>query len=459
MRRWLMPLGLFLAGCAGDDAPAADWSDLPALVHRDPDLERLPIREEQYERLCALPRNDSFFRAVCGAERPDITDMASLIRVAGLDEERAFALTANSTSLVMQMVSAVNPRAIIFPRVTEAREKPDELTILGFVRGDSFAEVVSRDTTTGEYNFYLFTFERRCDYDAGCDLHSLLTEELERGWTAFSIYTEQDLQNTPLDCLSCHQPGGYGTPKILRMQELESPWLHWFPQRFVQRTSSDRELTSLFLEAHAVDEAYAGILIETIENAVDEGSGAQLEALLVAEGQAAQPNVFDPRIEAEARDGSPSAAWEALFATTLAGDAISVPYPQADVTDATRRGAAVQSYVDVLTGRAPRDSLLDLRGLFSDDAKLKLGMLPAAEADGRTVLLQACSRCHDGRADPSLSKAVFNVKALDEMPRAVKDAAIHRMTLPEDSDRRMPPRRAGALPSAAIEKAVEELSK
>jgi hypothetical protein len=464
MKRCLaaLPVVLLACGCAGDGTepePASEWASLPEVLERDIELRRLPVRDEQYQKLCALGRGDSFFRAVCSSPRPVISDLASLLQLTGLDENRAFALTGNSTSLVKTSVSAVNPRAIIFPRVSEAREKPAELTALGFVRGEPLVEVVSRDNTNGEYNFYLFTFERQCDYVAGCDLASLLTEELERGWTAFSIYTEEDIENTSFDCRSCHQPGGVGTPKILRMQELESPWLHWFPQRFVQRTDSDRVLTAQFLEAHQLDSAYAGIPIASIQSGIDEGSGAQLEALLVAEGQDTQPNAFDPRIEAEAREGLTSPTWEQQFAATLTGDAIGVPYPQVDVTDPALRLASVQSYVDVVSGVAPRESLLDLRNLFSEDAKQKLGLVPAPGSDGLTVLTQVCSRCHDGRGNPDLNKHAFNVKALADMSREEKDLAISRLLEPEGSLLRMPPWRAATLPPADLQSAIDELSK
>jgi hypothetical protein len=243
------------------------------------------------------------------------------------------------------------------------------------------------------------------------------------------------------------------------MQELESPWLHWFPQRFVQRTASDRLLTAQFLEAHDVDSAYAGIPIATIANAIDEGSGAQLEALLVAEGQDAQPNAFDPRIEAEARDGESSPSWEQLFESSLAGDAIGVPYPQADVSDPEERAARVKSYVDVVSGVAPRESLLDLRDIFSTDARQKLGLVPPPGADGRTVLTQVCSRCHDGRSNPALSKSAFNVKKLEQMSREEKDLAISRLTEPAGSLSRMPPWRAATLPENELESALTELAK
>lgn len=453
-------LGLLALACSGAE-PAAEsgWDALPEALHRDPELSWLPVREEQYRALCRTPRGDSFYQALCQNPRPVIEDFAGLLRVAGLAEERAFALTANSTSLVKTAVSSVNPRVIVFPRVGPGRERPAQMTSLGFVRGEPFVEVVSRDNTSGDYNFYLFTFERECDYSpGGCDLASLLTEEIERGWTAFSVYSEEDVENTSLDCRSCHQPGGFGTKKILRMQELRSPWLHWFPQRFVQRTESDRVLTAQFLEAHAADTHYGGIPIAAIQHGLDEGSGAQLEALLEAEGQAEQPNAFDPRIEEEAKTGV-SPTWEQQFALTLTGEAISVPYPLADVTEPALRAARAKSYWDVVTGAAPRESLLDLRELFSEDARQKLGLVPPPGASGREVLVQMCSRCHDGRGNPGASRSLFNVKALDTMSREQKDNAIRRLNEPESSPLRMPPWRVATLPPAALAAAIEELRK
>ena len=455
---------LLFTACSGDGADPAEsetpWDKLPAVVSRNPELEMLPVREAQYSALCGVPRGDAFFQSLCATPRPSITDFASLLRVAKLDQNRAFALTGNSTSLVKSAVSSINPRVLVFPRVDEKREKAPEMTAVGFVRGEPFVEVVSRDLVSGDYNFYLFTFERKCDYTpGGCDLASVLSEEIERDWTAFSVYSEEDIENTSLDCRSCHQPEGHGTKKILRMQELESPWLHWFPQRFVQRTDSDRLLTAQFLEAHASDAQYGGVPIATIEHSVDEGSGAQLEALLAAEGQSEQPNVFDPRIEAEAKTGAASPTWEKQFAVALAGDAIPVPYPLADVTDPALRAARAKSYLDVVTGAAPRESLLDLRGLFSEDAKLKLGLVPRPGASGREVLTQVCSRCHDGRETPALTRAFFNVKNLDGMSRDEKDLAIQRLQEPESSSLRMPPWRAATLPPAELAAAIAELQK
>ncbi len=446
-------------GGVGGIEPAPSWADLPAVAKPDPELGILPSREKQYEKLCATPRNDAFFKRICGDVRPNIPDFAGLLRLVGLDKDRAFALNGNSTSVVAKSVSALNPRIIIFPRVAPTLEQQDDFTIVGFVRGDRFVEVTSRDPMSGEPNFYLLTFEQTCDYAGNCDLASKLTEDVEHNWTSYSIYPETDLENTSVDCLACHRPAGFGTKKILRMQELSSPWLHWFPQRFVQRTDSDRVLTAQFADVHGGDMQYGGVPIATIQNALDDGSGAQLEALLRAEGFGDQPNAFDPRIEAEAKTGKPSPTWLAQWTLATQGQAITVPYPLVDVTDETKRTAAAQSYKNVVSGAAGRDTLLDIRDVFSTDATEKLSFVPQPGADGKAVLVQMCSRCHDGRANPEIGRSKFNVLKLDMLTADEKQIAVSRVQEPEGSVKRMPPWRSGTLTPEALTAAVAELGK
>src|SRR5262245_49825020 len=96
-------------------------------------------------------------------------------------------------------VSALNPRIILFPRVNDMLERPKELVAVGFVRGEQFVEVASRDAATGVANFYLLRFEQSCNYKAGCSPSDLLTEKVEHDWTAYSVYDERDLENTSFD--------------------------------------------------------------------------------------------------------------------------------------------------------------------------------------------------------------------------------------------------------------------
>jgi hypothetical protein len=243
------------------------------------------------------------------------------------------------------------------------------------------------------------------------------------------------------------------------MQELASPWLHWFPQRFVQRTDSDRVLTAQFVDVHSVDKQYGGVPISTIQGALDDGSGAQLEALIRAEGFGDQPNAFDPRIEAEAKAGEPSPTWLAQWTLSTQGKAITVPYPRVDVTDEAKRLAAATSYKNVVMGMAGRDTLLDLRNVFSQDASEKLSFVPQAGADGKSVLVQMCARCHDGRADPNIGRSNFNVLALDTMSAEEKAIASERIQEPEGSVKHMPPWRSGQLTPEALTAALAELAK
>jgi cytochrome c553 len=95
--------------------------------------------------------------------------------------------------------------------------------------------------------------------------------------------------------------------------------------------------------------------------------------------------------------------------------------------------------------------------VFTEDAKQKLSFSPPPGADGKTVLLQMCGRCHDGRGDPTLSKNRFNVLQLDSMPTAEKALAVARIRAQNST--KMPPERVGALPAEAIEAAAAELQK
>jgi MYXO-CTERM domain-containing protein len=458
-------LALAASGCGSDQTPKpsesrqpTDWTKLPVTAAADPDLQPLGTRQTTYDRVCARNRGDAFATLLCaGGQRPEIRDFAELLQLVGLAETRAFAFTGNSTSLLARNVSALNPRLLVFPRVGNDLRRPDTMIAVGFVRGEQLVELASRDPGSGDFNFYLLTFEQACNAtSSGCDLAGLLTDELETGWTAYSIYDQDDLEGTPLDCNSCHQPDGYGSKRILRMQELASPWLHWFPQRFVQRTDSDRVLLAQFTQTHGDDTQYGGIPLGTIANALDDGSGAQLEALVRAEGFGDQPNPFDSQIVTEMKSGS-SPTWEARFAAHLRGEAIPVPYPAIDVTDEARRNAAARSYQDVVRGAASRATLLDIRDIFSTDATEKLSFVPQPGADGKAVLLQMCARCHDGRGNPQLRKNYFNVLALDTLPRAEKDFAIARIS--DTSRTRMPPWRVGTLSPESIQAATTELQK
>ena len=94
-----------------------------------------------------------------GGRRPEIRDMAELLALVGLADRRAFALTGNSTSLVADERVGNQPAGIlVFPRVGADLKQPGSMTAVGFVRGEPFVELVSRDPSSGDLNFYLLSF-------------------------------------------------------------------------------------------------------------------------------------------------------------------------------------------------------------------------------------------------------------------------------------------------------------
>jgi hypothetical protein len=141
-------------------------------------------------------------------------------------------------------VNAAQPRIIVFPRVGADLKRPDAMTAVGFVRGEPFVEVVSRDPGRAISTSICSASSAVRLRRPGCDLASVLTEEIEHDWTAYSVYDHDDLEATSFDCIRAINRRA-GHEAILRMQELSSPWLHWFPQRFV---AADR-LGSILLAA------------------------------------------------------------------------------------------------------------------------------------------------------------------------------------------------------------------
>jgi hypothetical protein len=77
---------------------------------------------------------------------------------------------------------------------------------------------------------------------------------------------------------------------------------------------------------------FLGHVRTEISGAFDEGSGAQLEALVRAEGFGDQPNPFDGKIAREMSSGV-SETWQARYESHLRGEAIAVPYPLVDISE------------------------------------------------------------------------------------------------------------------------------
>jgi hypothetical protein len=463
-------LVVLMSSCAtpggGDEAEGGDLGVDAGLLPPDPNHEVDPLAgfpegSAQLAILCARDNGDLVSRAFCGSTAPTIGSIADLQKLLDIGfvprhqgngdaENAAFALTGHSTSLVARSTSPINPRAIIWtPRRT------GNYVMMGFARGEQFIELVANDPTrNNEPTFFLFRFRQVCnEQPGGCTPGDLLTPAIESNFTSYTLYQDVDIKNTALDCLQCHQPGGPGTKKILRMQELRAPWGHWMS---ANEAANNLQTLTDYKRAHAAGEVYAGIPGQAIPNS----SPRMLEAFLVARGFGTQPNEFN---SAQILDQGPTPAWRALYAKAQAGEQIPPPYHANRITDPVKLRAMADAYKAVATNAMPVSMLPDIRDVFLDAALQDLSFRPATSlvqaGNGRGIIVQMCGHCHNPSLDQSISRANFDVTKLDSMDRSVKDRAIKRLTLPKDAFRRMPPTRFRELSADEIELVTAELKK
>lgn len=438
---WLLAV---CCGCAADARPGD-----PGLRGPEP----LAIGEEQVARLCGRPTDDLVTDAFCHGARPRIEGFVDLREMLGLESDdnaiyQGFALVGHSTSLVARSVSAINPRILVMKLESDDKGHEQELAVLAFARGEPFSEILVRNRLNGELQFYLAVFTLACEEKpAGCVPGDLLTEATESGWTSLNVYGEEDLQNTPRDCRTCHQPDGPGTRKFMRMQEFEPPWNHWLYRLSV----GGRALLDDYYAAKG-DEPFAGYTSEEIFFS----QPGLLSSMIRFGGTDEQPNAFvSRRIEDEvvasaARRGGnqpednsvpgESETWRTIYERARSGKAISVPYHDVKVTDATKLAAMTRAYTAYRQGRLARAELPDIRDVYPDDPMLlaEMGRVTEPGLDGEGVLMQACAQCHNQRLDQTLSRSRFDVD-LSRIDRAEKDRAIARVSLPPDDPAVMPP--------------------
>lgn len=445
----------------------------------------LPTGAAQLAILCARNNGDAVSKAFCAATPPTITSLADLQQLLGLDFKAgntsngrngnpAFVLSGNSSSLVAHFTSAINPRAIIFtpPKATgRVANNPQPLTsftAMGFVRGEEFVELVSNDPTAnngqGDLSFFLFKFQHACDSSpTGCTNGDLLTPAVESNFTGvYTLYQEQDIKDTIFDCQQCHQPGGPTTAKLLRQQELQNPWGHFFRNNRV----NGEVLISDFQAAHGTAEDYAGIPA----GAIDNSDPAQLEGLVEGQGFANQPNEYDtsqilkevqavnPNEPASNVPAGTSPTWSKLYASAQAGTDIPPPYHDIKVTDPTLLATATSAYQAFLAGTMPASQLPDIRDVFLESALSDLTFQPAPGLDGNAILVQICQQCHNSKLDPTETRERFRVDQLDQMSQAEKQLAIHRLNLPAGVFRQMPPPRFRQLAATDIAAVTQVLS-
>ena len=204
-------------------------------------LAELPKGSAQSSALCAragtMVDSNANFNAVTSMLCKDgktLTGIADLQQALGLafaktdasgtngsNGNPGFALLANSTALNARDVSAINPRAFVFSPPPGQPVAIPGFVVMGFVRGEPYIEIAAQSPKAGnKLSFYLLKFDLACG--SNCANGDLLTPSTEKNWQSYTVYDDEDLKNTLMDCRHCHQPDASGA-KTLRMQELADP--------------------------------------------------------------------------------------------------------------------------------------------------------------------------------------------------------------------------------------------
>ena len=455
-------LMLLLAAC-GSDKPGSggDGPDASIPVADSDPLGGLPTGVDQWNTVCAKHYGDMISAKFCaGSKPPTLTSLAALEALLGLtvvpnpnndptlNTKVRVTLNGESTGLGIRSVNPITPRAFLATPPLNGVPNPT-YQVLSFARGEPFVELVANDPAAQTLRFFLVRFHPACEA-TGCTHADLQTPAIESNWTGYTLYDDQAIANTTVDCLTCHQAGGPSTKKILRMQELLNPWGHWFyPER-----PETLQIVQAFQAAHP-SENYAGIPYQNVMPS----RPFSLMQLLQNNGFATQPNAFDTlTINNERTATGTSATWAQLYGKSLAGLEIPVPY-YTNAFDPTKLAAMTTAYQQTIAGTLSRDQMPDVSDTVLDTALSDMSIHPKAGLDGHGILVQMCQMCHNSRLDQAQSRAQFNVEQLGQMTRSEKDLAITRLQLPVTDKHAMPPARFHELSDAERKLAIDELTR
>lgn len=442
-------LFLFALGCGAPPSAHTDESPHePAEQLLVRYLSLVPDLEQAEARLCARNNHDRVANLFCSKPRPQVTGLVDLLRQLEVDASLStthFAVTTNSTATGIRVVNSLNPRVIAFDGVPRNYGSKKQFLAVGFSRGEQLVEIATRDEETGELVFYVIAFQQACNA-RGCTLAELLTQEIETNWLSVLPIQDIELQNTPVDCLRCHQPAGPGTRKILRMQEFSSPWTHFLAPPTLSLSAS--LLAHDVLLAHPREELFSGIPAALLG---EKSEPQWLTSLVAQESGGTQPNEFrSAAIAVEINSGASSHHWNDIFEASRMGEAIPVPHWDSRVVDATRLKSVAAAFREATTTSAG-EAVPDLRNLHSPEANYAMSIRAAPGASPTELLNQMCRHCHNSNLNPSLSRARFNVDRLEEMTPAQKQLLRTRIRLPPDDVRKMPPLLCGELTNQEVE--------
>jgi len=441
-------------------------------------LSRIGTGPAQTARVCARGATDRFAIALCDKTTPAIQSLDQLYRVLRLDQpaEMVAATTTHSLGLSSRTVSALNPRVLALQNISDKSRQPtyEQAAAATFARGEQLVELAALDPATYDFNFYLLRFEQACSRTR-CTPEDLLTEKIESGWTGWTLYSEHDLEDTPLDCASCHQPFGPREHRQFLMRQVFDPWMHWghFRGGDERALCPDRPADAgpgkvvavadgldLLRAVEGAAGRYAGIPVAKLHAAL---SGDILVKFVTgAEGLVrvspyglkhnypfGQTDFPTREVLCERFRTGTSPTWDRLRRESHARG-LPIPFYGPDVTDPHRRAEVAADRTAFLRRHAEDDAFDVAASFLSAEVGPAVGFEPREDESAPVILQAMCVRCHNAATDVRLRRARFNAESIDRIDPITATAIRRRLSLPRSSPELMPPLRVGELPRWAI---------
>ncbi|HYJ10789.1 MAG TPA: hypothetical protein VEX18_17325, partial [Polyangiaceae bacterium] len=301
---------------------------------------------------------------------------------------------------------------------------------------------------------------------------------IESGWLDWTLYSDTDLEDTALNCLTCHLPFGAGTHKQLLMRQVTDPWLHWGDFR-----GGDESMCPTKPPAGAPVQVVASAdgldLLRTLEGETGTYGGLPVSELHAAKsGDAMSDFLVDAELLITASPLPPhpyghlgfgtretlcerfytgeSPTWEEDRRTSQAGG-FPFPYYAPDVLDAGRRSELLAGRQAFWQREREREAFEVAASLLAADVPSAVGFVPRETDEASDILRGMCGRCHAASTDSALARARFNSEAETIEPATFSEVAA-RLALPARSPKVMPPRPAGELPAWARERLLSYLA-
>jgi cytochrome c553 len=413
-------------------------------------IAKLGIGIAQTQRVCNRGARDPIAMGICAAPAEEIRGLATLYPRIGISTEpgpiTSISIATASSGLTTRTTSLLRPR-LFATTLVEGGNPKAPIAMVAFSRGDRLIEMAGYDEQSKEINFYLLSYELACN--ANCSSQQLFGASSESAWTSWTLYGEQDLQDTPLDCLTCHRPDGDSGRKRFLMRDIASPWLHWLQSRFEGDNC-----------ASGIDQAPLPPLREGFVSLYPQGYGGfpaklahfadghNLHSAILLFGMQNHSDLDEPfhmhsqNIYQQWRCDKANTLWQSYRNDTLFKHGFYPSSYRFDVTKPTDTPLSPQGLENFLKANDAMDAFEIANHFVDREAQTEVGAIASETWDGPTIVTAMCSRCHDQRSPEGSVRAKFKVDAITPTSAAT---ALTRIALPTNSPYAMPPRLSGEL--------------